>query len=374
MKIALIVRKYQTSGGTERYNYNLSKYLSQKNHQVTVICNKANIAPPNNNIEIVKLPNFPVTRTIKTFLFNYMVLKKIKLNEFDIVQGCGKITCQDIYRAGGGFHKLYMKSSNIQGTGFYDKIMMKIEKKIYNVKNTKYVIAVSDFIAKEIHNEFNYPENRIKVFHNSVDLRVFNVNNREENRKKVLEKLKIDEKNIIFLFVANNFKLKGFLSIVNVLKSVENYKLFVVGNDNFSKIANDIPEAVRKNIVFFGEKKGKELIEIYHATHVLLHPTYFDPFANVCLEAMACGAVVVTTKINGASEILENNVDGMVIEHAENIKQLKDAIQQLIKNENFLKTVMEKSKKKVLNYSLENYCERIIEFYKKVRREKFSMQ
>lgn len=33
-------------------------------------------------------------------------------------------------------------------------------------------------------------------------------------------------------------------------------------------------------------------------------PTRYDPFANACLEAMACGIPVLTTSSNGAAEVL----------------------------------------------------------------------
>jgi UDP-glucose:(heptosyl)LPS alpha-1,3-glucosyltransferase len=42
-------------------------------------------------------------------------------------------------------------------------------------------------------------------------------------------------------------------------------------------------------------------------------PTQYDPFANVCLEALACGLPVVTTSSNGAAEILEEGRDGFVV-------------------------------------------------------------
>jgi UDP-glucose:(heptosyl)LPS alpha-1,3-glucosyltransferase len=42
-------------------------------------------------------------------------------------------------------------------------------------------------------------------------------------------------------------------------------------------------------------------------------PTLYDPFANVCLEALACGLPVVTTTTNGASEIIGEGREGYVI-------------------------------------------------------------
>ena len=373
MNIALIVRKYQTSGGTERYNYNISKCLSEKGHKVTIFCNKAKLTPPNQNIKIIKLPNLPLNRQIKTFLFNYFVDKKINLNNFDIVQGCGKILKQDIYRAGGGFHKLYLRAGNVNRFTKYDKMVMNIEQRIYNVENTKYVIAVSRFIANEIHNEFNYPMEKIKIFHNPVDLKTFNNKNKAKDKKYILEKLKIDFKNRIFLFVANNFKLKGLIPILEAFKTLKNYKILIVGNDNFKEIIENYNNNITDNTIFLHERKGNELIKIYHAADVLLHPTYFDPFANVSLEAMASGIPVVTTKINGASEILDNGIDGVVIEHADDIVSLRQVAEKLITDKNFLKTLTDNSSKKILNYSIEKYIDRLTDFYKKVYKEKFNV-
>jgi UDP-glucose:(heptosyl)LPS alpha-1,3-glucosyltransferase len=41
-------------------------------------------------------------------------------------------------------------------------------------------------------------------------------------------------------------------------------------------------------------------------------PTLYDPFANVCLEAMACGKPVITTSANGAAEIIRPGETGFV--------------------------------------------------------------
>ena len=36
----------------------------------------------------------------------------------------------------------------------------------------------------------------------------------------------------------------------------------------------------------------------------MILPTRYDPFANATLEAMACGVPVVTSRANGAAEVL----------------------------------------------------------------------
>ena len=60
----------------------------------------------------------------------------------------------------------------------------------------------------------------------------------------------------------------------------------------------------------------------YGAADIFVLPTYYDPCANVCLEAMACGLPVVTTRQNGASELIFHERSGIVINHPENTRDL----------------------------------------------------
>ncbi len=52
----------------------------------------------------------------------------------------------------------------------------------------------------------------------------------------------------------------------------------------------------------------------YRTADLLVLPTLSDPFANVCLEALACGCPVMTTPENGAAEILKEGETGFVLE------------------------------------------------------------
>jgi UDP-glucose:(heptosyl)LPS alpha-1,3-glucosyltransferase len=42
-------------------------------------------------------------------------------------------------------------------------------------------------------------------------------------------------------------------------------------------------------------------------------PTWYDPFSNACLEALAAGLPVITTNANGFSEILTSEIHGSVV-------------------------------------------------------------
>jgi UDP-glucose:(heptosyl)LPS alpha-1,3-glucosyltransferase len=56
-------------------------------------------------------------------------------------------------------------------------------------------------------------------------------------------------------------------------------------------------------------------------------PTRYDPFANVTLEAAAAGLPIITTRSNGASECLEDDL--IVLEDAEDANALAGALEAL---------------------------------------------
>jgi UDP-glucose:(heptosyl)LPS alpha-1,3-glucosyltransferase len=65
---------------------------------------------------------------------------------------------------------------------------------------------------------------------------------------------------------------------------------------------------------------------LYEAADIFLLPTLYDPFSNACLEALAAGRPVITTRGNGFSEIIENGRHGTVIDDPRNIDAIAEAL------------------------------------------------
>ena len=45
-----------------------------------------------------------------------------------------------------------------------------------------------------------------------------------------------------------------------------------------------------------------------------MHPTFYDPCSGVVIEALACGLPVVTTRYNGAAELMHPPAEGYVVD------------------------------------------------------------
>jgi UDP-glucose:(heptosyl)LPS alpha-1,3-glucosyltransferase len=69
-----------------------------------------------------------------------------------------------------------------------------------------------------------------------------------------------------------------------------------------------------------------DLPRVYAAADIFILPTIYDPFSNACLEALACGLPVITTRDNGFSEIIEDGVHGSIVDSASDTGGLRDAV------------------------------------------------
>ena len=52
--------------------------------------------------------------------------------------------------------------------------------------------------------------------------------------------------------------------------------------------------------------------ELYQSCHILVHPSYHEGLSNVCLEAAACGRLVVTTDVPGCRETVIPGETGLL--------------------------------------------------------------
>ncbi|MEI8312156.1 MAG: glycosyltransferase family 4 protein, partial [Verrucomicrobiota bacterium] len=56
-----------------------------------------------------------------------------------------------------------------------------------------------------------------------------------------------------------------------------------------------------------------DLAALFGAGDLFVLPTYYDPFSNACLEALAAGLPVITTPSNGFAEIIVPGTHGAVV-------------------------------------------------------------
>src|SRR5205807_2292297 len=107
------------------------------------------------------------------------------------------------------------------------------------------------------------------------------------------------------------------------------FRLVVAGNPNTRKYQN-LARALRihDHVRFVGHMT--DMKNAYFAADFLVHPTFYDPCSLVVLEALACGLPVITSRYNGASELLQPPRDGYVIDDPHDHAQLAACMEQFL--------------------------------------------
>ena len=67
----------------------------------------------------------------------------------------------------------------------------------------------------------------------------------------------------------------------------------------------------------------------YAAADVYVHPTFYDPCSLVVLEAAASGLPVITTLANGASDLLHDGLDSVLLSDPGDAEELARQMQRL---------------------------------------------
>nr|WP_245999002.1 glycosyltransferase [Eilatimonas milleporae] len=69
---------------------------------------------------------------------------------------------------------------------------------------------------------------------------------------------------------------------------------------------------IADRVYFLGAKKPAELAPLYSAADVLLLPSDREGWANVLLEAMACGTPVVTRDVGAGADLVTSDTAGRI--------------------------------------------------------------
>ncbi|MBY0396767.1 MAG: glycosyltransferase family 4 protein, partial [Thermoleophilia bacterium] len=137
------------------------------------------------------------------------------------------------------------------------------------------------------------------------------------------------------LLVAHDFRLKGVPAAVRAVADLHRADpsgapiLVVVGRDPQRPVTH---LAARLGVAHLVRLEGArdELLLYYHAADVLVHPTFYDPCSLVALEAVACGLPVVTSRFNGAAELLEGDAGCAVVDDPGDHRALSLAMAQAL--------------------------------------------
>jgi UDP-glucose:(heptosyl)LPS alpha-1,3-glucosyltransferase len=252
----------------------------------------------------------------------------------DVLFSLERVWSCDVYRAGDGVHRAWLDRRRkfelplkrfVRSLSPKHQDLLRLEQSFFSNDNSRRVIAGSQMVKDEIVNFYRYPADNIDIVRNGVPLEKFRFD--PELREKSREELNLKPDQTALLFAGSGWERKGLLFAIEAaaLCGDRKMRLLVAGRGNARLYKTRRLRFWREEPVqFLGEVA--DMLRVYAAADIFILPTIYDPFSNACLEALACGLPVITTRSNGFSEIIENGVHGSIVDHAGDLLALRNAI------------------------------------------------
>ncbi len=339
MKIALVHKRLDLKGGTERDLFETAIGLRAAGHQVHLFCSQYGVPVPP-GIVAHRVLAAPLGRTVRLWSFALSAQKATRQTGCDFIVNFGRLLDADLLRCGGGTHRGFlmrmatdggMGRRSWQSISAYHQSLLALEKRQFGSPQLKKIIAVSNSVKTDILANYPVPQEKVAVLYNGVDSHRFHPSNRSEHRCAVRREWNIPLDAPLVLFVGNGFRRKGLDRLIGVWSTPqlsESY-LLVVGTDARIDRYRTWANSVAPGKVRFAGHQGN--IESYYgAADVLALPSVQEAFGNVVLEALAGGLPVAVSRNVGAAELLAGQLLEGIIEQPENGRELSDKLVALL--------------------------------------------
>jgi UDP-glucose:(heptosyl)LPS alpha-1,3-glucosyltransferase len=320
LKIGFVRRGFSRSGGAEAYLKRLAQGVTAAGHEVQLVT--TNEWPAN------EWSFGTITRVAgETPLQFADELETLRPRlQCDFLMSLERVWRCNVYRAGDGVHRAWLE----RRARFADPIekftskfnrthpeILELEESLFRKRGAGRVIANSCMVRAEIVKFFDYPTELIDVVPNGVP--ADQLRPTAEKRAESRHVFGFRDQDIVVLFVGSGWKRKGLRFAIAAVEGSENphVRLVVAGRGQQSKYRS-------RCVQFLGEVA--DVASLYAAADIFLLPTIYDPFSNACLEAIASGLPVITTRANGFSEIIADGVNGSVVGEPDDIACLTAAL------------------------------------------------
>jgi UDP-glucose:(heptosyl)LPS alpha-1,3-glucosyltransferase len=328
LSLVFVRRGYSPTGGAEAYLKRLARGVIEAGHDVQLVAT--------NDWPDGEWPFGSITHLRSKSPIEFASeLERLRAQfQFDVLFSLERIWSCDVYRAGDGVHRAWLERRRkfelplkrfVRSLNSKHQDLLRLEQSLLSGGNTKRVIAGSQMVKDEIINLYGYPADNIDIIRNGVPLKKFRFD--PELREKSREELDLKPDRIALLFAGSGWERKGLLFAIQAAALCKDRKmrLLVAGRGNARLYKTRRLRLWREEPVqFLGEVA--DMLRVYSAADIFILPTIYDPFSNACLEALACGLPVITTRSNGFSEIIENGVHGSIVDHAGDLLALRGAI------------------------------------------------
>lgn len=339
MKIALLTRRFITTGGAERYAVEVTRRLA-KVHEVHVLAQEWDHQPEGATLHRVPLlARRP--RAFNQWWFSWHTSRMARKLGVDLIYTHERVA---------NFHVMNIHSGTFVG-GLWGthvgepksafrtwlKILtapsvwayMRLEKLHNQPAPGRFWVADSEMVKREVQHYYPIPDDRFFIAHSGVDPA-----EPDAAAKRTLwrGKLGLRAEEPVALFVGSEFRRKGLPALLEAMSLLKEKAphLVIVGGKDLEPYKNRAEElGISKRLTWAGRVSNVK--DYYALADIFVLPTLSDPSPLAPLEAMAygCATIVSSGQYTGAAELIKNG-EAIVLQDPRNPAEIARAIGQLL--------------------------------------------
>jgi len=241
------------------------------------------------------------------------------------------------------------------------------------------VIAVSEATRRDVEKLAGVEPHRMRMVYNAPDPGFLapDAADSSEERRRIMERYQIQQP---FLLYAGNIRrhknvprlVEAFAVVREQLASHPVYndlRLVIIGDtlSQFPAVRQTVIRSRVEHVVrFLGFVPFETLRYFYQSAAAFVFPSRYEGFGLPPLEAMACGAPVVTSNVSSLPEVVG---DAAVLVSPENVFDIVRGIREVLLDEPLRKTLIQRGREQASRFSWSRTARQVLEIYQEAARD-----
>ena len=234
----------------------------------------------------------------------------------------------------------------------YYRLVVSLEKRVFQRSETQ-LILTSRRSAEELARFYGRHE-RLTLIETGLDHKAFSPELRIASRAEARRVIGLRDESFTLLLIGNDWRKKGLGTLLEAMMVLSNLpvQLVMVSNEAaaVSQAVAQYP-ALRDSVHILPPRRDVEFY--YAAADAYVGPSLEDTFALPAAEAMACGLPVIISARAGASDIVHDGVDALVLNDPKDASALATMIRRLYSDRPFREHLGEEAARTARQYTWE---------------------
>lgn len=255
----------------------------------------------------------------------------------------------------------------------YYSFIAHLESRVYRAPQN-HLLLIAQRTAAELKEHYGREES-YSVVYMGIDHDTFSPQRRIAGRAKARNEMGYSEERFVVLLIGNHWVNKGLPVLLEALEPLRELPidLLLVGQENPEEYRAAVEEkGLRSRVRFMTPRKDVDFF--YSAADVYAAPSLEDTFSLPPAEAMASGLPVIVSSTNGASEIISDGSDGLILQNAKDAATLRQMIRRLYEDRNFREQVGVNAARTAREYTWERNARELQEVFERVLHQRANLE